>query len=288
MSENKRITVLGGDMRLITAAGLFAENNTVFSYGWGKHSERPGIISCSKLDEALKQGEIILLGIPCSVNGTEINAPESDEKIDILYLADTLSCDTVILGGMLPEALKTRFVNAIDYNDDERFQYRNAVLTAEGALMTAIKETDFSVHGSNCFVLGSGRISKILIPMLKSFGADVCVFARKKSERAYWETQGITAKEFCLLKNELPRADILFNTVPAPVLNGEHIDAIRKESIIIDLASRPGGVDFEYAEHKGKKAIHALGLPGKTAPFSAGKIIYDTAVSLLKEKGVIL
>ena len=53
--------------------------------------------------------------------------------------------------------------------------------------------------------------------------------------------------------------------------------------MIIDLASYPGGVDFAYAEKCGIKAIHALSLPGKIAPKSAGEIIESTILNILKE-----
>ena len=42
-----------------------------------------------------------------------------------------------------------------------------------------------------------------------------------------------------------------------------------KNTLIIDVASKPGGVDFEYAKRNGYKVIHALGIPGKIAPRTA-------------------
>lgn len=51
----------------------------------------------------------------------------------------------------------------------------------------------------------------------------------------------------CLLavwKTMLPGADIVFNTVPAMVLNAQLLVKMKKNSLIIDLASAPGGTDF--------------------------------------------
>ncbi len=37
-------------------------------------------------------------------------------------------------------------------------------------------------------------------------------------------------------------------------------------TLVIDLASKPGGTDFRYAEKRGVKALLAPGLPGIVAP----------------------
>ena len=61
---------------------------------------------------------------------------------------------------------------------------------------------------------------------------------------------------------------------------------IQKESLIIDLASKPGGVDFESAKKANLNVIWALSLPGKTAPVTAGEILCKTAINILSEKAV--
>ena len=48
---------------------------------------------------------------------------------------------------------------------------------------------------------------------------------------------------------------------------------IKKDTLLIDLASNPGGIDKNEAKDKGLKLIHALGLPGKIAPVSSAKFI---------------
>jgi len=287
MSENKRITVLGGDMRLFTAAKLFSKDFSVFCYGCFNSPDTQDIIYCNDLLNALSQSQIILLGIPCSADGMNVNAPFTDKKISLEYLTDILPCDTVICGGVLPEIIKNRFVNSVDYNDDEFFQYQNAYLTAEGALMTAIEKTKFSLRGSNCVVLGSGRIAKALIPLLKGLNANITVVARKKTDRECLKIFGADAVDFSSLTGLMRKADLVFNTVPAPVIEKPQLNAAKKDCVIIDLASRPGGTDFEYAKSIGITAIHALAVPGKTSPYTAGRIIYDTVISLLKEKEVI-
>lgn len=75
---------------------------------------------------------------------------------------------------------------------------------------------------------------------------------------------------------------MLFNTVPQTVIGRKEL-AGAKDSLIIDLASKPGGVDFDAARDLGVKVIWALGLPGKVAPVSAGKIIKKSILNILSE-----
>ena len=83
------------------------------------------------------------------------------------------------------------------------------------------------------------------------------------------------------LKQIMNYADIVFNTVPSLVLTRDILQHARQETVIIDLASQPGGTDFEAANMFGIKAILAPGLPGKVAPVSAGKILADVIPSLI-------
>jgi dipicolinate synthase subunit A len=54
--------------------------------------------------------------------------------------------------------------------------------------------------------------------------------------------------------------------------------------LIIDLASKPGGTDFRFAEKRGIKAMLAPGLPGIVAPRTAGRIIAKTLSELLMDQ----
>jgi dipicolinate synthase subunit A len=76
------------------------------------------------------------------------------------------------------------------------------------------------------------------------------------------------------------------NTVPARVLDETHLAELAPGALVIDLASRPGGVDFEAAAALGVKVIWALSLPGKVAPVTSGKNIRDTIYNILQELGV--
>ena len=60
---------------------------------------------------------------------------------------------------------------------------------------------------------------------------------------------------------------------------------MKEDSVLIDLASLPGGVDFESARRLKKNVISALSLPGKVAPMTAGKLIKTAISHCLEERG---
>ena len=77
---------------------------------------------------------------------------------------------------------------------------------------------------------------------------------------------------------------LIINTVPAPVLTREIIGETRRGCLVIDLASQPGGTDFAAAAELSRRAVHALSLPGKCAPVTAGGIIAEAALNIYNER----
>ena len=77
--------------------------------------------------------------------------------------------------------------------------------------------------------------------------------------------------------------DLVFNTVPTPVLGVEELAALKEGALVIDLASRPGGVNLDAAAALGVRVIWALSLPGKVAPVTSGRYIKDTVYHILEE-----
>ena len=115
-------------------------------------------------------------------------------------------------------------------------------------------------------------------------GADVTVTARKYSDLAWSQIYGCHALHTSQLKDSIGNFTLIFNTVPAVILNEEILGNVSPETLVIDLASKPGGVDFDTAGKLGLKVVWALSLPGKTAPISSGEIISSTVLNILKER----
>ncbi|MDR2530611.1 MAG: dipicolinate synthase [Oscillospiraceae bacterium] len=168
----------------------------------------------------------------------------------------------------------------LDYSSGEPFAVANALLTAEGAIETALRETAFTLCNSRSLVIGFGRIGKLLAHRLRGMGSDVAVYARSATDKAWVSAYGYRESDYRSAPVELSRYDVIFNTAPARMLDSSAL-ALARSATIIDLASKPGGVDMKTAERFGIRVIHALGLPGKTAPISAAMIIRDSIFSIL-------
>jgi dipicolinate synthase subunit A len=85
------------------------------------------------------------------------------------------------------------------------------------------------------------------------------------------------------LKKEVNNTDILINTIPYPIVNAAVISKMPAHTLIIDIASKPGGTDFRYAEKRGIKALLAPSLPGIVAPKTAGQILADVLAQLFQD-----
>ena len=94
------------------------------------------------------------------------------EEIAALLRRQTGLC---LYGGRLPDTLAAGELSprVTDYYEDEALQLRNAYLTAEAALMTAMELTDCTLRGTHVAVLGYGRIGKYLSRLLCGLGASI-------------------------------------------------------------------------------------------------------------------
>jgi len=164
----------------------------------------------------------------------------------------------------------------------------NAIPTAEGALQYAMTNSQITLHGSRCLVLGFGRCGKVLAHMLKGIGANLSVEARSPADLAYIESYGYISVPLGNIGQSMDQYDFIFNTIPTMILDEKKLKKVQKKCVIIELASKPGGVDLNAAKRLGIKMIDAQSLPGKVAPETAAKIIFDTILNAYSEMGVIL
>ena len=281
--------VLGGDLRFVYLAGALAEDGfSVITAGFD-HTDLPHCVTgCTQTAQAVKGAEFVILPLPVTTDGTTLNAPFSRSSVS---LADVVAClrpGQTVLGGQLQPAflreLEEKGVRAFDYFSREELIVQNAVPTAEGAVQLALEELPITLAGSSCLVTGFGRVAKAVCRRLYALGADVTVAARRVSDRALAGTLGYAAMPLDALA-DAGTFDAVFNTVPALILNEPILRTFPKTTLIVDLASRPGGVDFAAAAGLGLTTIWALSLPGRVAPKSAGVIIKDTVLNILKEEG---
>lgn len=284
------IAIIGGDLRIVKLAEMLVKDNfTIKTYALEKAeslNKIQKIKCCSSIKEALEEAEIVIGSIPLSSNNLEINTPFSQQTITLEELALNLKNKKFIAGNIKKEFYeyaKNKKIEIIDLLDREELVVLNTISTAEGAIQIAMEETIRTIHGSNVLVLGFGRVGKILANMLKGIGANVYCEGHKNVDIAWIKAYGYEPVRLEKLKKELSKFDIIFNTIPALVLKEEELSYLKKDCLLIDLASNPGGVDKIAAKKQGIKMIWALSLPGKVAPLTSAEFIKDTIYNVLKE-----
>lgn len=288
-----KIAVIGGDLRqLEAAADLSSSGYEVSVFGLDIAGQNmAGIEIGCNLSDTVMGAELVLLPLPYTRDYINITAPLATAKIPLGALRALIGKNQIIAAGMVadPFAENADFseISIFDYAKSEAFALKNAAATVEGALAVAIKETKFTINGSNVLIIGYGRIGKLLAGAVSSLGAQVCVVARKSTDLAWAWACGKEAVEYPRLAEKAAKADIIFNTVPAFVVGRPVFEKMKKRTVCIELASLPGGFDLRAAQENGIDVIMAQGLPGKYSPVTAGRIIADAVreILALTEKG---
>ena len=286
LTDIKSFGIIGGDKRqLFLAKSIYDSGYKVMLGGFDRLKSTGALVLCD-IKSAAEKSDVIIFPVPSVRADGSINTPFSDE---CTVLDDELI--EIMLKKPVFVAMKDRFLKAYpqfenaelyDYAAKEEFAILNALPTAEGALEVAMKQFEGTVAGSRCLITGYGRIGKVLAEMLKNHKADVTVSARKPSDMAFAQAFGyknLNTNKLSCIRN----FDLVFNTVPSMIFDRELLMNTDKNTIIIDLASLPGGVDFEAAQKLGIDAVRALALPGKCAPKTAGEIIRTTVFNIIEE-----
>jgi dipicolinate synthase subunit A len=265
----ENISLIGGDSRNAELAKLLIrEGKNVKVYG----IEDDSLKNEKTLEEAVLDSQVIVLGIPALKDKEMLKA---DIPISTTYFLNCIKESQIVFGGVLKDKLLTgmqkKGVKYVDFMQSEEFAILNTIPTVEGAIEIAISETDITLHGANILILGFGRIGKLLAKTLKGFECKIDLAARKDEDFAWIDTYAYRKVTYDNIDEKLDEYDIIFNTVTVLLLDERRLEKMKKDCLIIDLASKPGGVDFEKANLLGLKTNWALGLPGKVAPKAAAK-----------------
>lgn len=284
MLRAKNIWVTGGDPRQAALAALLADDgHSVHTYAL----EQGAGMKCEPSLDGADRADCVILPLPTAGADGKLNTPLSERKHDLAEVLDALRPGQLLCAGMAGDDLKRladeRGLVLRDYFAREELAVLNAIPTAEGALQIAMEELPITLHDARVLVVGFGRLGRALAPRLRSLGARVWVSARRYEQRAAAECMGLGSEGVDHLPDWLCSYDLVFNTVPAPVLGVEELAALKEGALVIDLASRPGGVDMEAAAALGVRVVWALSLPGKVAPVTSGRYIKDTVYHIMEE-----
>lgn len=285
MNKNKTLSVIGGDSRQLFAAQYLANSGYDVTLFGCEHGKIPQNASITENIEKAMEADTILLPLPVTKNGKTINTPLSSCVITLKDVADRLTDKHIVFLGMgqpnFIKQLQAKAGHVCDYFKIEEFTYKNALLTAEGILSIILEKMPVTVFGLKTAVIGYGRIGGFISKMLKDLGAQVTVFARNNLQLTKAETKGLKTSHINNIKDNIGTFDCIINTVPSRVVDEDAVYYVNNDSILIEAASSPYGINAEACNKHSKNLIKAFSLPGKTAPKSAGKIIGETVKMLL-------
>lgn len=278
----RRVVIAGGDDREWHAAcTLHARGCDVIYVG-----PRPARGVRPPLDPPCREDLAQALGDGDALVGPVRGFLPAQERALVALLAAGVRPDRVLVGRPGPAvvaACQRAGVPLVDLLERDDFAVANAVPTAEGAIVEALRAADVTLWGSRTVVVGYGRTGRVLAQRLRALGADTWVAARRAASRAEAEAAGHRAVDLAALPVVLAEAQFVFNTVPAPVLVGDALRACRPGTVVVDIASPPGGVDLDLAAELGLVARWPLGIPGRCFPRTAGRILADAVIAALQE-----
>lgn len=215
-----------------------------------------------------------------------LNQTAFPEPLSLDALLDSLRPGQHLFGGCIPDHFAKEAVDSgitvTDFMQDETLTASNSIATAEGAICEAILRSRRTLHGSYCAVLGYGKCGKALAQYLSGMFCRLSVWSIDSTERSQAAMIAENTGNLGDFAKHAEEFDFIFNTIPAPVVTVDILRQMKDTAVIIDIASAPGGVDFNAAKRLGITAALCLGLPGKYAPFSsaqAQKRVIETALS---------
>ena len=271
--KSLRIAILGGDAREQEIARLAATTGaTVTAYGFPwPETGVAGVASAPTAKDCLQDADFCLMPIPGIAMDGSIFA---DEKI--IPRQDLLSVMApgahIILGkaddGLMNVARRLG-IGIHEYEHDQELMLLRAPAIVEAAIRIIIENTAITIHDADICVVGQGNIGSVLTRTLVALGAHVTVAARNPVQRASAYTLGAKGLPLGQLSGAARGFDMIMSTVPAPIVTKQIIDRLPASALVMDLSAPPGGIDLDYAESTGRRAIWARAL-GRRAPVTVG------------------
>lgn len=279
-----RFGIIGGDERQVYLAKSIAKDGfSVYISCLEQAKETQGLRALS-LKELTERCDIFILPLPVSKDGVFLNAPFSVSKIPLGEDFSAMVRSREVYGGLLSRidniAEKWDGVNWKDYYTREELMVGNAALTAEGAVGMAISRLPGALCGSRCLVTGYGRIGKALCRLLRGLSVEVDCAARKHADFMDIHSIGCTPVAY---KDITKNYDVIFNTVPTHVLTAAVLARQTRDTVIIELASPPGGVDLEAAGRLQISVLDGASIPGRFSPKTAAEYVKETIYHMMEE-----
>ena len=284
--SDKKILVIGGDLRLLYLADALKDIfEGVGTYALDGAEQLSGIKRIDSLVNALQWADIIVTPVPFTKDGIHLLTKENT-TILLSDFCENLKKYTILFGGNIAnsvlETAKQKNIVCHDFMKIEDIAVENAITTAEGAIAEAITLSTQNINHENSLILGYGRCAKAIAERVHGLNGKVTIGARKESAREDARVQGYQGVSLEELPSLISEAQFIFNTIPSLVLDAQLIQKLNPDAVVIDIASAPGGTDFEACKENGITAKLSLGIPGRYSPKTSAHILLGGIVSSLK------
>lgn len=270
-SGNINALMIGGDRRSVFLHEILRRKDNIDLHTFGLAMADK---TAEDIEKAIGEADVVLLPMP-STKGGMIPLLSTQSVYPLDKALQNLREGATVVGGFLEGTPQKPGVTVINLLASERFAQANAWPTAEGAICIALKRSERTLKGSRCAVLGYGRIGKDLVKLLTAFGAEVVATARRPEQLEDIRALGVLAVHTNDLAEACGDCNFIFNTIPCVLLDEDKLRKLRRDVIIIDLASAPFGVDFNAATRLKLDAQPYQSLPGLMFPKTAADIIYS-------------
>lgn len=279
----------GGDARIARLGTLLIEDGAgVRAWALEDAPLIEGVRQCDSALECVEGADCVVLPIPCSPQRGMLNTPLSPRRHCLGELFAAIGPDMLVCAGGVTEELRSlaesRGALLRDYGALESYRAANSAATAEGAIGELLTDTRGLLCARNAVIIGCGRITRALAPRMAGLGMRVTVCSRSADSLAWAAALGFGAVSLDELSRVLPGAGIVVNTAPALVLTASRLTELPDGALVLDLASKPGGTDFEAARAFGIRARMAPGLPGKWSPDAAASAVRDAIYRIMEEE----
>jgi len=130
MNKRDVFLVVGGDLRQTYLAEILAEKGKVYTLGLDKNFLSKKTIPLQTIDDMTESVNYLILPLPVTNDGVNVNTPLYDEKVSIYSLIPLLKHNAVVFGGKVGKESSIftyKGFEVIDYLEREELTVLNAV-----------------------------------------------------------------------------------------------------------------------------------------------------------------
>jgi len=283
------VLVLGGDLRYLEIINDLSSKYSVDVVGYKNTYINDCVhnININKVD--IGKYDVIIFPINGVMDKNLINCRFNNVPIKLSdnFLVGSKD-DVLIFSGIstpnLDRILEVSNRDCVYMMKDKDVVSSNAIPTVEGIIADVIVNTESTIHDTNFLVFGYGNIGQVLVKYLRLLGANVTVSVIEDRDKEILDSVGIGSfysNNVSDLVKSIGSVDVIINTVPSCVIDNSLVKYINRDCYVLDIASHPHGIDREVLDEFFIKNKLYLGIPGKVAPKTSGKILSRKINSVL-------